>query len=532
MVSVAHRCLRQPLLPLLPILVACALVYSIHFGTFFLPGTLALVEDLNGQRFMPSQFDSWRVAGLSASGSWSPARFSLALQNAYAGAVEPVTSRFINLTLHLLSTVVGALMLLRLMKMHPATSVPWRRAAAITVLAMGSWCLLPLHVSMLMDVAAREVLLANLMVLIGMSLYLWSSTRWRGMGSARVVHSQLAALLLVFTLVASSCHAVGLLLPAYAVAAALLWLWRGQPVSVLPLTQGGRGLPVLAMVWLASGAVLMALTGEKAAVVYLSSLPVCMLLGWVLSAPAFEARGLTIAAGVALLFFLGFLTFLKTADWQSAARLSEREYMLHPDSVRPAQRLAAAYYGEAGRQAEDAAAQRFLLAARQLYAQTLTSKSDSVASLSGLLVIDSVLAQPTADLYPRLAVALRSGSATDVDIESLRRLMRCVEGSLCSPPPVGFGTLLHPPGTLQSPRVLELLLEYCLNIEDYDCLRREAQALLAQEPGSLLAYRALYLAARVRGDVAAAQAVVLQMAEADTARRWQSLLIDYAAGRL
>jgi hypothetical protein len=529
------RLSQQALVLMLPALLACVVLYAPHFDDFLLADSQSLLSDRAVLQFSPARFDNWRTAALGdyggQPGAWLT-RMSFALQVAVQGGVDPASGRVFNLALFLLATLAGAVLIqtLLLSRLSPATEA--RRVRVAAALAMCVWCLLPSQVDTVMHIADRGLLLSTLLVLAGVYLYLRLRQRWLARHGGAVAACRLAALTLALTAVAAGCHGSGWLLPVYVLATELLWLRRAVPAGRQQLSHS-VALVALVLVWSVAAAFVSLQLAGTASLTCLAAFGPCLLLGWFFTVPPLLARRYTALLGLPLLAGLVFLTFLQAAPWQSALRLAERDYISDPDGRGRRETLAAAYYTEAARQTSDAAAQRYLVAARELYAQAAQSFAGSVNAHAGLVLVDSLLGMQPAQHYPALAAALEQASIGAADVESLRRLMACSARGVCPAPPGGFAGLLRPAANRYPAVGLgDLVLQYCIARRDYSCARSEAEAVLQRAPQAFVAYQALYVAARAEDDIAAAQAVVLRMMQADPARRWSVPMADFAAGRL
>jgi len=528
------RVSQQALVLMMPALLACVVLYAPHFGDFLLADSQSLLSDRAVLQFSPARFDNWRTAALGDYGGqpWAwLTRMSFALQVAVQGGVDPASGRVVNLALFLLATLAGALLIrtLLLSRLSPATEA--RRVRVVAALAMCVWCLLPSQVDTVMHIADRGLLLSTLVVLTGMYLYLRLRQRWLARHGGASAACRLAALALIVTAVAAGCHRSGWLSPLYVLATELLWLRRAAPAG--RQLSPSVALVALVLVWSVAAAFVSLQLAGTASLTCLVAFGPCLLLGWFFTVPPLLARRYTALLGLPLLAGLAFLTFLQAAPWQSALRLAERDYIGDPDGRGRRETLAAAYYTEAARQTSDAAAQRYLVAARDLYAQAAQSFAGAVNAHAGLVLVDSLLGMQPAQHYPALAGALEQASIGAGDVESLRRLMACSARGVCPAPPGGFAGLLRPAANRYPAAGFgDLALQHCLAARDYSCARSEAEAMLQRTPQAFVAYQALYVSARAEDDIAAAQAVVLRMMQADSARRWSVPIVDFAAGRL
>jgi hypothetical protein len=256
---------------------------------------------------------------------------------------------------------------------------------------------------------------------------------------------------------------------------------------------------------------------------YLPSIgPLVLIAYGVYSLPG-AARAYANYCAAALIALMALLLFSRAAWWGDDMTLAEYHYRNHPDSQRAGMQLASAYEEAALAETDAAMAQRYLIAARELSYRAHQADSDSISALVLLIFFDGNSSHPekTLQWYQGLQAATASGGFSVSDVNYLRFLNNCVIQGDCPPPPQGQKKFLQEllQGFDSPPQLRFLLVQYCLETADLECVREEAEILQRLHPDFPQALESIFHAGVLDNDRRAMMNALRRIMKRDTSRR-------------
>ncbi len=512
-----------------------------YLGDFLLPETQMLLAAIAETSFNASSLDDWRQLLFNSAPSGGPlSALSFLIQQTASSGFSPVKLKLPSVLLHVTNALLLFMVCYRIERASPVYVVPGSLSMRVAVLTSAAWCLYPGHVSIVMQASYRGSLLAALVVLASLWHYARIREDWLSCAPDARRYSNCLLVMSLLTLLASLFDNSGWLLPLY-IGIAEIALFRGQVLADAGRSETRPGLLILACVAIGFGigfgiAALRSTLPTDALLYLVVALPLLLLMLTLVSLPGRSVAPMRLVMALATVLPLCFAvqTLSRASYWADPIALAQQEYLQTPGSENARLRLANAYQRAAAEQASDAKAQRYVLSAVRIYEEVLAGNGASVEAAAKVSVLHALLGRDDDSHYARLSSALNeAASLSPGALQSLTALSMCVEREQCALTSRELESLLVAAGGgRDNPRFWELLFQNCMAREDMACVRSYAEEALAVTPTFLPAYKALYKAARHDGDIEAAQNVVLRMAEADAARRWQHLIADYAAGRL